>query len=458
MTRPAFAFYAAISGSAARFRSLLPRAQEIQCRRLLTLLRHNASSEFGRRHGFASIRDADDYRARVPVSTYETLQPQIERMQRGEPGVLVADEVVAWERTGGSTGGAKAIPYPEAALEAFRRAVLPWIDDLATTYPRLTTGRAYWSISPGGGNCGAAYFGAELAPLMLETLAVGPEIGALEDVDEWREATRRQLAACSDLALVSVWSPTFLSGLIDDGLSWPELKVISCWDQGSSRPHADALRARFPAVRVQGKGLLATEGAVTIPLEDLPMPVLAVDSGFFEFLDAGARFYFAWELKAGGEYELLMTTEGGLYRYAIGDRVRVHGFAGEAPLLEFVGRGAHVSDLCGEKLSEDFVLGALEPLGLRFAMVAPAQAGYVLVVDAAEVTPERTSVLAASAEAGLCRNPQYAYARRLRQLGELEVVRRERPLEAWLQARLKRGQRLGDIKPPALCIEPGWAP
>jgi hypothetical protein len=188
------------------------------------------------------------------------------------------------------------------------------------------------------------------------------------------------------------------------------------------------------------------------------MPVLAVDSAFFEFRDDAGRCFLGRDLAPGSDYEVLITNEGGLYRYAIGDRVRVRGFAGEAPLLEFLGRGAHVSDLCGEKLSEDFVLGALQPLGLRFAMVAPADAGYVLLVDAAEVAPERARALAATAEAGLCRNPQYAYARRLQQLKKIEVLRRERPLDAWLQAGLARGQRLGDIKPPALCTERGWAP
>ena len=463
MTRAPFAFYRAISGSAERFRRLLPQAQETQRERLLTLLRRNADTEFGRSHGFASIRDEAGYRARVPVATYETIAPAIARMASGERDVLVADAPLAFQQTGGSNGGAKSIPYNEPLLAAFRRALLPWLDDLASRYPKIAGGRAYWSISPAGEETvadlggDAAYFGAELAPLLIETLAVSAEVARLP-LGQWREATRRALAACHDLALISVWSPTFLVGLLDDGVErWPDLQLISCWDHGSSRPHAAALRARFPTVAVQGKGLLATEGVVSIPLLDLAMPVLAVDSGYFEFRDAAGRCFGGAELNEGCDYEVLMTTEGGLYRYDIGDRVRVHGYAGQAPLLEFIGRGAHVSDLCGEKLSEDFVLSALQPLGLRFAMLAPGEAGYLLVVDADEVTPERAASLA-GVERALWRNPQYAYARRLGQLGELQVVRRERPLDAWLRAGLARGQRLGDIKPPALCTRREWLP
>ena len=48
------------------------------------------------------------------------------------------------------------------------------------------------------------------------------------------------------------------------------------------------LRALFPGVEIQGKGLLATEGVISIPLMGRPAPVPAVTSHFLEFLDEGA--------------------------------------------------------------------------------------------------------------------------------------------------------------------------
>src|SRR5262245_20435010 len=256
--------YQAISGSAERFRALLPAARETQKRRLLTLLRRNADTEFGRRHGFASIRDASAYRARVPVAGYESFEPAIARMAAGARDVLVADAVVAFEETGGASGGPKLVPCTEAGLAAFRRALLPWLDDLALAHPGVARGRAYWSISPaarrarrtsGGIPIGlgndAAYFGAELARGLLGTLAVRPQTGAIADFDAWRAATCRELRACRDLALISVWSPTFLLGLLEHlgaeaAELWPQLELVSCWDQGSSRGPAQALRARLP--------------------------------------------------------------------------------------------------------------------------------------------------------------------------------------------------------------------
>jgi hypothetical protein len=134
----------------------------------------------------------------------------------------------------------------------------------------------------------------------------------------------------------------------------------------------------------------------------------------------------------------------------------VRGYTGEAPMLEFLGRAATV-DLCGEKLTEAFVIQALAPFDLKFALLSPVlqeKAGYALIVDAAEVRLEQVADLAHAAERALAANPQYALARRLHQLAPLAVVRRDRPLDAWVSGRLCRGQRLGDIKPPALSHEP----
>ena len=513
-----------LTGHAARFRAALDDVRGVQARRLRAILDRNRGCEYGRAHGFAAIADSADFARIVPIVRYDALRGAIGRMADGEPGVLVDDAVVAFEETGGTSGGAKLVPYTAAALASFQRGLLPWLDDLYSGTRGLDDGRAYWSISPaaraprrtaGGIPVGlpsdAAYLGEEVAVGLLAMLCVPPAAALLHDVDAWRRFTLVHLFAAGDLALVSVWSPTFLQELLrhaqDDADAlcrciadgdpgtyltaagaelprpradrargelvravlaerdpewtrlWPRLAVISCWDQAAARPYAAALRRAFPGVRVQGKGLLATEGLVTIPFGDAGMPVLAVDSGFFEFVDAGGRARLASDVAPGEEYEILLTNDSGLYRYAIGDRVRVHGFVGGAPTLEFVGRAGVASDLCGEKLTEDFVGGALLGLGVRFAMLAPSAPptrGYVLLLDAAEVGADGASRLAALADTALAANPQYAYARELGQLAPVRGLRCVNPAARWLDLCRQRGQRLGDIKPAALCVIEGW--
>jgi hypothetical protein len=80
----------------------------------------------------------------------------------------------------------------------------------------------------------------------------------------------------------------------------------------------------------------------------------------------------------------------------------------------------------------------------------------VLLLDAAEVSETEAQALAPRVDAGLEADPQYAYARRLRQLAPLRAVRCAGPLASWIDDGLRRGQRLGDIKPCALYTHGDW--
>jgi len=156
-------------------------------------------------------------------------------------------------------------------------------------------------------------------------------------------------------------------------------------------------------------GLLSTEGRVSIPLEDgTAAGVLDVCGSFFEFVDAqtGAddpsAIHRCQELIPGHEYRVLMTTSAGFYRYDIGDHTRVHGFAGHAPIVEFLHRGTHVSSVTDEKLTEWQVTAAFQrcsrELGLRITsfVLAPQWADppfYRLYTDQPIDDPERLATL-----------------------------------------------------------------
>ena len=460
-----------LAGEAETFRALLADAVAVQAAHLAKLVELNKDTAFGRQHGFAGIHGPGCFAEQVPVRDYSSLEPWITRVAHGEAGVLTAEPVIAFEETGGSTGGSKLVPCTANGLAEFQAGLRPWLDDLLAAHPALDAGSFYWSVSPacrppratsGGIPIGlggdAAYFGEALSPAILGSLAVRPEVGACSDVAEWRRQTLAQLGARGDLAMISVWSPSFLTQLLeglpdaDYASRWPRLSVISCWDQAASAPLAQSLRQAFPDVLVQGKGLLATEGLVTVPLLSQAWPVISPASGYYEFRDDFGVVQGIEGLRVGTDYELIITNANGFYRYAIGDWVRVHGFVGQAPMLEFIGRGSASSDLCGEKLTESFVTQALMPLGLRFCALAldVATSSYLLVSDADEALPVHTAELLARVEDGLSRNAQYAYARRQGQLNALRHQRVAQPIQRWTQWRQAKGQRLGDIKLPVL--------
>jgi len=138
------------------------------------------------------------------------------------------------------------------------------------------------------------------------------------------------------------------------------------WCGGTMGLYETQFPAYYGDVPVRDIGLVASEGRMSIPVEDgTAAGILAVTSQFFEFLPAGEYgtsrpiVLRNDELTEGEEYFLVLTNAGGLYRYDMGDRVRVVGHVGEAPLIEFLSRDAHTSSMAGEKLTEDQVVMAM---------------------------------------------------------------------------------------------------
>ena len=457
------------------YRLALAHPREVQTRILLDFLKRNAATEYGTRHGYARIRTVAEFQESVPIVTYEDLEPWIERIRRGRSGVLTAEPVIMMEKTSGSSGAEKYIPYTASLRREFQSAIGAWIYDLFATRPALLGGAHYWQVSPvartrettpGGLPVGFEEDTEYLAPMERRAagwvMAVPPSVSRIPDVEECRRATLRHLIACGDLRFISVWNPSFLSILMSrlpEGLRpkelWPKLALISCWTGGASARFLPELREYFPDVEIQGKGLLATEGVVTFPEIGRPAPSAAITSHFLEFEDENGRVRLVDELEVGARYSVLLTTGGGFARYALGDRVEV-----VAPgALEFVGRSGGVSDVCGEKLSEVFAAPILDEVSARFhlqglAMLAPEWGKpprYLLFVES-----EAAGVVAEFVEKRLRASVHYDYCRKLGQLGALEGVCVSEGGERYLRACQALGQSVGNIKPAGLRREFGW--
>jgi hypothetical protein len=346
--------------------------------------------------------------------------------------------------------------------------------------------------------------------LVRATMAVSAEVQRATNIEAFRYGTLLTLLRCPDLRLISVWHPSFLSLLLEplpryrDSLLadierggcafpeafgtgnlpqelslplprrsaqlgrfdfndwnqlWPELQLISCWASGSAELNLRDLRQRFPDVTFQPKGLIATEAFVSLPFQR-QHPV-AVTSHFFEFKDRAAKIHLVDDLQVDEEYEVIVTTSGGLWRYGLGDRVRVTGFAQRTPCLGFLGRVGDFSDLCGEKLSEEFVAETLKEVfgetSPAFALLAPERDGsqwrYVLYVEG-----KVQAAWATALDGCLRRNPHYAYCRDLGQLRPIELFEiAGGGYQQFVARQGASGTRLGDIKPAALSNRSGWS-
>src|SRR6185436_18104784 len=77
-----------VSGARSAFLNLLADPRAAQRKQLRHILQSNATTEFGRRHAFASLRNESEYRAAVPIQSYDDLRHSIDRVANGEPSIL----------------------------------------------------------------------------------------------------------------------------------------------------------------------------------------------------------------------------------------------------------------------------------------------------------------------------------------------------------------------------------
>jgi len=162
----------------------------------------------------------------------------------------------------------------------------------------------------------------------------------------------------------------------------PDRMLLGTWTGGSVGPYLRQVAQAYGETYVRDLGLVASEGRMTIPLNDgTTAGVLDVTTHYFEFIPEAERespqptALGAHELEEGKHYYILLTTAAGLYRYHIHDLVRVVGFHRRTPLLEFLGKGQNFANLTGEKLSEYQVTRAVADVTRRRGLSLPV---YVL--------------------------------------------------------------------------------
>lgn len=233
---------------------------------------------------------------------------------------------------------------------------------------------------------------------------------------------------------------------------WPELSVLAVWTGGAMAAYLPQVKEYFGDKVFRDHGLSASEGRMTLPLEDnTSAGILEFNAHYFEFIPEeghGSRdplVLEASELEVGRNYYLVLTTSSGLYRYDIHDMVRCVGFLGTAPVLEFLNKGTHFSNIAGEKLSEFQVVSAVKSgfselsIGLDTFTVAPLfgePAGYVLLTEQ-ELAPSTRRQLAQRIDAHLARlNCEYAERLQSRRLRPLSMERV--PAGTWAEIERER--------------------
>lgn len=321
--------------------------------KLLEIVRRNQQTEYGREHQFNRIRSVEEFQSAVPVNSYETLTPYIERTLHGIPNVLTADKPLMFATTSGTTGRAKYIPVTPSYLHEYSHGIHVHTYRMIADFDNVFEGKALVSSSSDteGYTEGNLPYGAisgyltRTQPSFIRRFYVLPyEICTIKQVDLKYYLMLRQ-ALTEDVRLMIMPNPSsllllaqkltsFADELIHDirtgsvnppfpleqpvprlpGLRpdpgraaelsailrrsgrllpadvWPDLTLISCWKGGTMPLYLRRLPEYFGDCPVRDLGYMASEGRGATPLVNSGAGgVLNVSTHFFEFLPEEKR-------------------------------------------------------------------------------------------------------------------------------------------------------------------------
>ncbi len=157
---------------------------------------------------------------------------------------------------------------------------------------------------------------------------------------------------------------------------WPNVSFLGCRTSATAGLYLPRLSSLFgEQVSILPYSTAGAEGSQAIPVDRHDTAgIAALRSTFMEFLPATEAWHadsptvLVHELELDAEYQTVLTTPDGLYRYAVGDVFKVVGFLGRTPQLEYRGRTGRLSSLVGEQLSEAQVIDAGQRVASRFGL------------------------------------------------------------------------------------------
>ena len=354
-------------------------AEAVQREQLTYLLESASYTEYGQKYRFANIQGYNQFKNTVPLARYEDLKPHIMRMVRGEKNVLWHGRVANFAQSSGTSDGkSKYIPITR---ESFKRNHYQGAADVVALYlnmnpeSRLFAGKAFILGGSFANEVSGAAPGTRIGDLsanlieninpMVNLLRVpGKQVALMED---WAEKLPALVKASikeniTNLSGVPSWFLTVLREVLKAGGAtnihqlWPNLEVF--FHGGISfDPYREQYRAITGPHKMHfGETYNASEGffASQSSAESNAMLLLLDVGVFYEFIpiqqvDSPNPITFpVWELEQGATYEMVISSCNGLWRYRIGDTVRVES---TSPLkIRIVGRTRSFINAFGEEL------------------------------------------------------------------------------------------------------------
>ncbi len=504
-------------GLVRRFERALADPRRAQRKLLAKILRAARSTAFARDYGLAGVRDLERFRARVPIAGFERFAPYVERIAAGERGVLTRARVLQFLETSGTTGAAKLIPVTRDYARGVSHAQTLWVLGLLREHEALAKGSALTLVSPAehGRTAGGVPYGSNTGrmhraqPWWVRLRYPVPYAAYCIEDPEARLYTVLRFALQADVRSISTANPTTvllicrklrehrealgadlaggslrhgpardLSPMLRRRLEsklrrqpvperWSPARIwnlqrINCWKGGSAAWFLpllpEALGAPLPIGEV---GISASECFLGICLSQHWPGCVAWPLGEFqEYVADDGSLHALWELERGATYRTVITGFHGLYRYDLGDLVRVVGRYRNTPVLRFLRRQGNLLNATGEKLDEIQLVRAMErscqrlglprvPFTLRLLMAA--QPSYELGLETDHPSDGLAEIL--DEELGRA-NVEYAAKRDSQRLGPPSLRRFPQGTYACARAAaVAAGVPDGQYKDPVMALD-----
>lgn len=350
----------------------------VQREQLQELIGQASFTEVGLKYKFADGLSYKQFSERVPLHDYEDLRPQIMRMVNGEANVLWRGTVMNFAQSSGTSDGkSKYIPI---TADSFRRCHYQGGFDVVAHYlnlnpeSRIFSGKSFilgGSFAnelklPRGVRVGdlSANLIENINPLANLVRVPDKRVALMEDWEKKLpalvESSRKE--DITNISGVPSWFLTVIESVMKrEGAAcihdvWPHLEVF--FHGGVSfEPYRD----RYAEICDNSKmhyleTYNASEGFFAVQTSwDTNAMMLLLDVGvFYEFIPVeevdsdNPRVLPLWEVEQGRTYALVITANNGLWRYKIGDTVKVEQVA---PVkIKIAGRTKHFINAFGEEL------------------------------------------------------------------------------------------------------------
>ncbi len=340
-----------------------------------SIIAKNKDTEYGRSQRFDELLNLAQFKKNLPLSTYETLFPHIQRMMNGEQNLLVAQPVKWFAKSAGTTSGkSKYIPVTQDYLInghlkcTWTAASVIYNEDQGAKLFEDKNLIMGGSITELGQNIRAG----DISAILLYNF---PKIGRrfyTPDFDtaliaDWDEKIVKIAKICSQekvslLAGVPSWISVLLHAILDHtgkkNISevWPNLRSFLHGGIGIE-PYRAELRKLMPSDKIIFREVYnASEGyfAIQNNKNEDSMLLLCNHQIYYEFIPfdqidhSQPDILDLSQVTTKVPYALVITNSAGLYRYLIGDVIEFTSLI--PPKIKFLGRLQQHINTFGEEL------------------------------------------------------------------------------------------------------------